>query len=82
MRVREPQRDSYQDFLIRIQVLDESKMNKLIEREIKECHKNGQPERRREEIIRSLRQEVEVLAGFKAEFNIARSDCICRIDVI
>lgn len=79
--IYEPQKDSYRDFLIRIRPLDQSGMDQLIEREVEECRKAGKPERNREEVIRSLRQEVEVFAGLKAELNIARPDCVRRIDV-
>jgi len=80
--IYEPQKDSYQDFLIRIRQLNQSEMDKLIEREIEENHKSDKPERSRDEIIRSLSQEVEIFAGFKAELNITRPDCVRRIDVM
>jgi hypothetical protein len=77
----EPQRDSYQGFLIRIRVLDPSEMDQLAEKEMSECRERGEPERSREEIIRSLKQEVEVFAGFKGELSITQPDCVHRIDV-
>lgn len=80
--IYEPQKDSYQDFLIRIRQLDQSKMDQLIESAMEECRKSGKTERSREEIIRSLSQEVEIFAGFKAELNITRPDCVRRIDVV
>jgi len=80
--VFEPRRNTYHNFLLRISEPDEERMGPLIDKEMEESCKSGKAQRSREEIVRGLKQQVEVFAGFKAEINITRPDCARQLDVL